>query len=416
MLYPGFADNYYLVTCRDGRAVFRTNHDASNYALVVAELNGPKPVTRTLVAESADRLLDGASTAGGSLMLSYLDKAHSVVEQYDEQGQRIRQVELPGLGTVAGFESEAGDTVTYYAYEGFTAPATLYRYDTRTGASARFKEPQLPFDPGLYTSEQVVFNSQDGTPVTMFLVHRKDMKRDGKNPVYLYGYGGFNISRTPSFSAQNILLMEQGGIYALVNLRGGGEYGEAWHRAGMLERKQNVFDDFIGAAEYLIAEGYTSPGKLGIAGGSNGGLLVGACMTQRPDLFAVALPAVGVMDMLRFHKFTVGWGWVVEYGSSDNEADFPYLYAYSPLHNIRPGTCYHPHRRPRCPRCAGPLVQVRGHVAGGPGLRPSDADPHRHQRGPRCGQTHGQKDRRGNRPVLVLLLEHGHAGEVDRNE
>lgn len=340
VLYPGFADNYYLVTCRDGQAVFRTNHNAPNYALVVAELNGPEPVTRTLVAESADRLLDGASTAGGNLMLSYLDKAHSVVEQYDEQGQRIRQVELPGLGTVAGFESEAGDTATYYAYEGFTAPTTLYRYDTRTGASTLFKAPVLPFDPDLYTSEQVVFNSQDGTPVTMFLVHRKDMKRDGQNPVYLYGYGGFNISRTPSFSAQNILLMEQGGIYALVNLRGGGEYGEAWHRAGMLERKQNVFDDFIGAAEYLVAEGYTSPGKLGIAGGSNGGLLVGACMTQRPDLFAVALPAVGVMDMLRFHKFTVGWGWVVEYGSSDNEADFPYLYAYSPLHNIRPGSCY----------------------------------------------------------------------------
>ncbi len=340
VLYPGFADNYYLVTCENGQAVFRTNHQAPNYELVVADLTGREPVTRTLVEEDSLRLLDGTTTAGGSLMLSYLDKAHSVVEQYDPEGRLIRSVELPGLGTVSGFSSEAGDSVTYYAYEGFTAPAAIYRYDTRDGASSLFKESSLPFDPEAYTSEQVTFNSKDGTPVTMFLVHRKDMKRNGKNPVYLYGYGGFNISRTPSFSAQNILLMEQGGIYALVNLRGGGEYGEQWHRAGMLDQKQNVFDDFIAAAEYLVAEGYTSSDKLGIAGGSNGGLLVGACMTQRPDLFAVALPAVGVMDMLRFHRFTVGWGWVVEYGCSENESDFPYLYAYSPLHNIRQGVCY----------------------------------------------------------------------------
>lgn len=340
VLFPGFADNYYWVDCRDGQAIFRTNHDAPNYALVSVDLTGSKPVTRTLVPEAPDRLLDGVSTAGNFLMLSYLDKAHSQVEQYDRQGKRIRPVELPGLGTVWGFDAGTTDSVTYFAYESFTAPAAIYRYDLHTGNSDLFKAPELPFDPDLYTAEQVVFNSKDGTPVTLFLVHRKDMKRNGKNPVYLYGYGGFNISRTPSFSPQNILLMEQGGVYALANLRGGGEYGEAWHRAGMLEKKQNVFDDFMAAAEYLIAEKYTSSEKLGIAGGSNGGLLVGACMTQRPDLFGVALPAVGVMDMLRFHRFTVGWGWVVEYGCSDNASDFPYLYAYSPLHNIRPGVCY----------------------------------------------------------------------------
>lgn len=198
----------------------------------------------------------------------------------------------------------------------------------------------MTFDPGEFVAEQVFYPSKDGTQVSMFLVHRKDLRRDGSNPVYLYGYGGFNINRTPGFAPQHILLMEQGGIYALANLRGGGEYGEAWHKAGMLANKQNVFDDFIAAGEYLIREGYTSPEKLAIAGGSNGGLLVGACMTQRPDLFAVALPAVGVMDMLRYQYFTCGWGWAVEYGSSDNAEQFPYLYAYSPLHNIRKGTCY----------------------------------------------------------------------------
>ena len=213
-------------------------------------------------------------------------------------------------------------------------------FESEAGCAHILHNVSLAVDPGEFVAEQVFYPSKDGTQVSMFLVHRKDLRRDGSNPVYLYGYGGFNINRTPGFAPQHILLMEQGGIYALANLRGGGEYGEAWHKAGMLANKQNVFDDFIAAGEYLIREGYTSPEKLAIAGGSNGGLLVGACMTQRPDLFAVALPAVGVMDMLRYQYFTCGWGWAVEYGSSDNAEQFPYLYAYSPLHNIRKGTCY----------------------------------------------------------------------------
>ena len=213
-------------------------------------------------------------------------------------------------------------------------------FESEAGCIHILHNVSLAVDPGEFVAEQVFYPSKDGTQVSMFLVHRKDLRRDGSNPVYLYGYGGFNINRTPGFAPQHILLMEQGGIYALANLRGGGEYGEAWHKAGMLANKQNVFDAFIAAGEYLIREGYTSPEKLAIAGGSNGGLLVGACMTQRPDLFAVALPAVGVMDMLRYQYFTCGWGWAVEYGSSDNAEQFPYLYAYSPLHNIRKGTCY----------------------------------------------------------------------------
>ncbi len=340
VVYPGFDYNYELVDHLDGRAIFLTNRDSPNYRLEVVDMVQLELQPRVLVPEDPNRVLLEATFAGDNLFLNYLDKACSVVEQYDLLGRHIRTVTLPGKGTVSGFKSKVDELTTFYAYRSFTAPPAIYKYDIRKGTSTLVKQPELPFDPSLYTTDQVFFKSKDGTEVPMFLVHRRDLKRDGKNPVYLYGYGGFNISRTPEFSPQNILLLERGGIYALPNLRGGGEYGEAWHRAGMLEKKQNVFDDMIAAAEYLVAEGYTSPEHLGIAGGSNGGLLVGACMTQRPDLFAVALPAVGVMDMLRFQKFTVGWGWVVEYGSSDKAADFPYLYRYSPLHNIRKGTCY----------------------------------------------------------------------------
>ena len=339
VLFPGFANDYALVHAKNGRAVFYTNEGAPRYRLLSVDLAGAKPVTTELLPES-ERLLEGASVAGGSLFASYLDKAQSAVEQYDMEGKKQRDVALPGIGSAAGFSAEEGEPFTFYSFSGYTNPTSIYRYAIADGESALFKKPEVKFNPDDFTTEQVFYNSKDGTPVSMFLVHRKDLKKDGSHPVYLYGYGGFNISLTPGFSPMAVMLMEQGGVYAVANLRGGGEYGEQWHRAGMLADKQNVFDDFIAAAEYLIAEGYTTSEKLAIAGGSNGGLLVGACMTQRPDLYAVALPAVGVMDMLRYHKFTVGWGWAVEYGSSDNEADFGYLYKYSPLHNIRAGTCY----------------------------------------------------------------------------
>lgn len=339
LLFPGFDHDYAMVHARDGKAIFYTNEGAPNFRLVETDFTGSAPVTRELIPQ-ADCLMQDAAVAGGSLIVSYLDKAQSLITQYAMDGAKIRDVSLPGIGTASGFSAAKEDTVAFYAFSGFTRPTSIYRYDLSSGVSTLYKSPEVAFDPDDFTSEQIFFESKDGTPVSMFIVHRKDMKTDGSNPLYLYGYGGFNISLTPGFSPQNILLMEQGGIYAMVNLRGGGEYGEAWHKAGMKANKQNVFDDFIAAAEYLIEKGYTSREKIAIAGGSNGGLLVGACMVQRPDLFAVALPAVGVMDMLRFHKFTVGWGWVVEYGSSDNEEDFGYIYKYSPLHNIRQGECY----------------------------------------------------------------------------
>ena len=339
VLFPGFAYDYSLVYGRDGKAVFYTNDGASNGRLLQADLSGVTPVVTTLVPEG-DCLMEGAVTAGGNLMVFWLDKAQSRVSQYTLSGEKVRDVELPGIGTVTGMEGDSSAREAFYAYSSFTMPTEIYRYDLSSGASEPFKTPSVTFDPGEFAAEQVFYPSKDGTQVSMFLVHRKDLRRDGSNPVYLYGYGGFNINRTPGFAPQHILLMEQGGIYALANLRGGGEYGEAWHKAGMLENKQNVFDDFIAAAEYLIAEKYTSSDKLAIAGGSNGGLLVGACEVQRPDLYAVCLPAVGVMDMLRYHKFTIGWGWAVEYGSSENEEQFDYIYKYSPLHNIREGVKY----------------------------------------------------------------------------
>jgi prolyl oligopeptidase len=228
----------------------------------------------------------------------------------------------------------------FYAFTSFLYPTTIFQYDFKSGRTSVFKAPTIDFDPSGYETQQVFYTSKDGTRVPMFITHKKGLRLDGSNPTYLYGYGGFNISLTPSFSVAMLVWLEQGGVYAVPNLRGGGEYGEEWHQAGMHDKKQNVFDDFIAAAEYLIAQRYTATSKLAIAGGSNGGLLVGAAITQRPELFGAALPAVGVMDMLRFHKFTIGWAWVTDYGSADSAAQFPYLYKYSPLHNIRAGTRY----------------------------------------------------------------------------
>jgi len=319
-LLPGFDADYAPVECRDGQLYYVTNRDASNYALMKVDLNDPSKVS-TVIPESGGKLLEGVGSAGGYLFATYLEHAQSKVCQY-------------------GFDGEKDDTELYYSLTNYIAPATIYKYDIAGGASTLYKAPAVNFDPSLFTTEQVFYTSKDGTKVPMFITRRKDMKLDGGNPCYLYAYGGFQINQTPAFRPSAMMFVEQGGIYCVANLRGGSEYGEAWHKAGMLENKQNVFDDFIAAAEYLIAEKYTSSDKLAIAGGSNGGLLVGACEVQRPDLYAVCLPAVGVMDMLRYHKFTIGWGWAVEYGSSENGEQFDYIYKYSPLHNIREGVKY----------------------------------------------------------------------------
>ncbi len=339
-LFAGFDYDYTVVECVGDKAWIYTNDNAPNYRLMSVDLKNPSKQPSDVIAEDPDRLLDGVRSVGGCLMASYLTQAVNKVYQCDMAGNVLREVPLPSLGTAAGFGGRPEDTETFYSYSDFTIPRAIYRYDLEAGESSIFYAPEVDYDPSLYTSEQVFYPSKDGTRVSMFVVHRRDIKLDGGNPVYLYGYGGFNNSLTPGFSPAAIMFMEQGGVYVIANLRGGGEYGEKWHRGGMLENKQNVFDDFIAAAEWLINNGYTSSSKLAIAGGSNGGLLVGACMTQRPELFAAAFPAVGVMDMLRYHKFTVGWGWAVEYGSSDNEEQFEYIYKYSPLHNIKPGTCY----------------------------------------------------------------------------
>ena len=289
--------------------------------------------------ESTARLL-GANLLNGQIVISYLQDAHASVKVFGLDGQFARDLELPGLGSVAGFGGKITDTETFFSYTSFTTPMTIYRHDLATGRSDVFRRPRVDFNPDDYETRQAFYRSRDGTRVPMFITHRKGIELNGKNPTYLYGYGGFDISLTPQFSVPNLVWMEMGGVYAQPNLRGGGEYGEAWHQAGTKLKKQNVFDDFIAAAEWLIRTNYTSPLKLAIGGGSNGGLLVGACMTQRPGLFAAALPAVGVMDMLRFDKFTIGWAWVSDYGSSDDPEQFKALYAYSPLHRIQPGTQY----------------------------------------------------------------------------
>ena len=321
----------------DGRLLVRTNVDAPNYRLVEVDIENPgKENWKTIIPESGN-LLQGVSTGGGKMFASYLEKATTRVYRYDYDGSNKMQIELPGLGSAGGFSGKEDDETLFYTFTSFTYPATIFKYDVATGKSEQFYKAELEFDPSDYVEKQVTYTSKDGTPVSMFIVHKKGLEMNGQNPTYLYAYGGFNVSLTPSFSSSRIILLENGGVFAMPNLRGGGEYGEEWHEGGMLMKKQNVFDDFIAAAEYLKKEGYTSSEKLAIAGGSNGGLLVGATMTQRPDLAAVAFPAVGVMDMLRYHKFTVGKGWIPEYGSSEQSKEmFDYLYGYSPLHNLRP--------------------------------------------------------------------------------
>lgn len=340
ILIPGFKNNHSVVDNEGDQILVKTDLNAPKYRLVSINPAATQAENWKELIPQQEELLQYVNTAGDKLFAGYLKDASDRVIQLDRSGKKEKEIQLPGLGTVGGFGGEREDTELFYSFTSFIVPPTIYRYDIGSGNSTEFRKTEVQFDPSEYETSQVFYPSKDGTKIPMFLIHKKGIKKDGSNPVYLYGYGGFNISLTPSFSPSRIVFLEQGGVVAIANLRGGGEYGEEWHQAGMLEKKQNVFDDFIAAAEFLIQEKYTNPKKLAIAGGSNGGLLVGACMTQRPDLFAVALPAVGVLDMLRFHKFTVGWGWVVEYGSSDDSTQFKNLVKFSPLHNLKVGTQY----------------------------------------------------------------------------
>jgi prolyl oligopeptidase len=321
-------------------AYVRTNLDAPKYKVVAIDLAHPERARwKTIIPEASNTLVNTAFV-GGKLLAHYLVDVKSEVAIHDLAGKRVGTLPLPGIGALAGLSGREDSPEVFYGFTSFLTPPSVFRYDLSTGKQETFFQPKVPFDASAYETEQVFYTSKDGTRVPMFIVHKKGLVRDGSNPTMLYAYGGFNISLTPGFSAATLAWLEMGGVYAQPNLRGGGEYGEEWHQAGKLDRKQNVFDDFIAAAEHLIDQKITSPGKLAIRGGSNGGLLVGAAMAQRPELFGVALPAVGVMDMLRYHKFSAGVFWVPEYGSSDDPRQFQTLVKYSPLHNLKPGTCY----------------------------------------------------------------------------
>lgn len=318
-----------------------TNYGAAKYRVMTADVGSPKPADWKELVPESEAVLSDAGIIGGRLILTYEKNAAHRVYVYGLDGKPLHEISLPGIGTV-GFSGDKDDREMFFSFTSFTYPATVFRYDLEANVSERYLSPTVAFTPEDYITEQVFYPSRDGTDIPMFLTYKKGLKRDGNNPVYLYGYGGFNISLNPGFSTSRLTFIENGGIYVQTGLRGGGEYGEEWHQAGTKLNKQNVFDDFIAAAEYLIREGYTGPERLAVVGGSNGGLLVGAVVNQRPELFKVAVPMVGVMDMLRYHIFTIGWNWASDYGTSaDSEAMFRYLYAYSPLHNIRnDGTAY----------------------------------------------------------------------------
>jgi prolyl oligopeptidase len=325
------------------KLLVETNHHAPNSRVVLIDPAQPAEANwKTVLAEKPEPL-QGTSTAGGKLFATYLQDVATRAYVHSLDGAVENEIALPGPGVAGGFGGERDATFVFYTFNSLNVPPTIYRYDIASRKSTPFREPKVPgYDPGAFETQQVFYPSKDGTKIPMFLVHRKGLKLDGNNPTLLYAYGGFNVVQSPTFSAARLALLEQGFVYASANIRGGGEYGEAWHKAGMKRNKQNVFDDFIAAAEWLIANKYTSTPQLAIQGGSNGGLLVGAVMNQRPDLFGVAIPQVGVMDMLRFHKFTIGWNWIADYGSSDNPGEFEALHAYSPLHNIKKGVKYPP--------------------------------------------------------------------------
>ncbi len=332
-------NNYGIVDNIGDKLLVQTDYNASNYKLIMIDPKHPaRENWKDVIPEKKD-VLQGIQILGGKIIATYMQDAANHAYFYNIDGTLDNEINLPTLGSV-GFSGRREDNIAFYSFTSFTFPSTIYKLDINTKKSELYQQIELDFDFDNYETRQVFYQSKDGTKVPMFIVHKKGLKLDGNNPTYLYSYGGFNISMNPSFSTSRLMFLENGGVYAMPNIRGGGEYGEAWHKAGMLDKKQNVFDDFIAAAEYLITEGYTSPSKLACAGGSNGGLLIGAVINQRPDLFKVAIPQVGVMDMLRFHKFTIGYYWAVEYGSSDDAEQFKYLYKYSPLHNIKSGLSY----------------------------------------------------------------------------
>jgi prolyl oligopeptidase len=321
---------------------FRTDLQAPRARVIAIDTTKPERANWKEIIPQAAETLRGVGMVNDQFIASYLKDARSQVKIFSRAGKFVREVELPGIGSAGGFGGKRSDTETFYSFTSFTTPGTIYRYDLKTGASTVFRQPKVDFDSAQFETKQIFYQSKDGTRVPMFITAKKGLRLDGNNPTLLYAYGGFNISITPSFSIPSAVWLQMGGVYAVPNLRGGGEYGEEWHKGGMKLNKQNVFDDFIAAAEWLTANKYTSKAKLAISGGSNGGLLVGACLTQRPDLYGAALPAVGVMDMLRFNKFTIGWAWTSDYGSPENPEEFKALYAYSPLHHLKPGQSYPP--------------------------------------------------------------------------
>lgn len=336
----GFDHEHDVVYAENGKLYVVTNYEAPNRKLVVVDAAQHDMDNWVNVIPETNFPLT-VTSCGGKLFANYLKDAVSQVFQYDLKGNKEREIVFPGLGTAGGFSGKKEEKELYYTFTSYVFPPTIFKYDIAGGRSEVYKKAGVKFDPAMFESRQVFYPSKDGTEVPMIITYKKGMQLNGKNPVLLYGYGGFNVSLTPSFSVSNLVFMETGGIYAVANLRGGGEYGDQWHNAGTKKEKQNVFDDFIAAGEYLIANKYTSKDYLAIAGGSNGGLLVGACMTQRPDLFKVCFPAVGVLDMLRYHKFTAGAGWSYDYGTADDDKEmFNYLYKYSPVHNTKAGTCY----------------------------------------------------------------------------
>jgi prolyl oligopeptidase len=324
----------------DGKFLIGTNHNAPNGKVALFDPANPQAAMKDVIPEKPDTL-DDVESLGGKLFATYLKDVASHVYVYSFAGAQENEIPLPGAGTTHGFQGNRGDKTAFFLYTSMNYPTTVFRYDLGAKKASVFKSPEIPgFRPDDYETKEVFYNSKDGTRVPMFLVYRKGLKLDGNNPTLLYGYGGFNITMQPTFSSLRLALLEQGFVYAMANMRGGGEYGEKWHEAGIKQHKQNVFDDFIAAAEWLVANKYTSSEHLAINGGSNGGLLIGAVINQRPELFRVAVPQVGVMDMLRYQKFTIGYSWASDYGTSDNPEEFKALYKYSPLHNIKDGTKY----------------------------------------------------------------------------
>lgn len=341
-LIDNFDYEYTFVGNDDTVLYFQTNRDAPRRRVIAIDLQNPKVDQWKEVISETDDTLTSVDIVGDHFLATYLQDAKSLVKQYSMKGDHVRDVKLPGIGSARGFSGDRDNPETFYSFSSFATPPSIYRYDVATGESQLLRQAKVDFDPDDYQTKQVFFESKDGTKVPMFITHRKGLQQDGSNPVLLYGYGGFNISLTPRFSVSRLAWMEMGGVFAMPNLRGGGEYGEPWHKAGTKLQKQNVFDDFIAAAEWLIDNKYTTSSQLAIQGGSNGGLLVGACMTQRPELYGACLPAVGVMDMLRFHQFTAGRFWVDDYGCAENPDEFKALFAYSPLQNLKSGVSYPP--------------------------------------------------------------------------